>query len=406
MATKTTTTRILGKDATSGIREAVNTHLPGKKLLLVCDENTWTAAGEKTHALLHENISLTRLSLGRFIDAKLTLAEKVTAAATEHDALIAVGSGTINDLTKYAATQTNKPYLAVATAASMNGYSSANASLHDGRHKLSYPAKTPVAVLADTNVLAAAPKRLTRAGLGDTLCRSTVEADMILCHYLFGAPYPEALFQQMRRHEEWLIANAPTAREGDTTFTQKLMDALLDAGDAMTSFGSSAPASQGEHMIAHTLDFMYGSELRNIPHGELIALTTLTVNRLQQKLLLSTPIVKRLSRGITQFELLFGKKFGQYLAEGYQKKVLSAEQVEEINRNLKTSWGEIKAKITSIAQAPNTIERAFVQSGLAVKPSDAGITDERYRFACTNGFMTRDRFTFLDIAAMNDKRAA
>jgi hypothetical protein len=32
------------------------------------------------------------------------------------------------------------------------------------------------------------------------------------------------------------------------------------------------------------------------------------------------------------------------------------------------------------------------------------VDEERYRFACTYAYLTRDRFTFLDLAAMNGVR--
>ena len=396
--------RIIDKDATESIAPVVARHMPAKKLLLVCDDFTWDAAGERIQQHLASGHALTRHSFGKYISARRSLADAVIAQAADHDGLIAIGSGTVNDLTKYAAAQAGKPYLVVATAASMNGYTSANASLEDAGHKTSFAARTPCAVIADTTILAASPKRMTRAGLGDTLCRSTVEADMLLSHHLLGTPYPRELFDTVRRHEAALIAGAATAREGDPAFLHKLIVALLDAGDAMTTHGSSAPASQGEHMIAHTLDMKYGNEMRNILHGELIAVTTLAVNRLQQKIMLGQPMVKRMPRESNQFVLLFGKKLGDGIFKQYQEKILSEEQIAHINSILETDWHRIKTEIIGVMQSPNTIERAFVQSGLAVKPVDLGINEERYRFGCTYGFMTRERFTFLDLAAMNDKR--
>ena len=50
----------------------------------------------------------------------------------------------------------------------------------------------------------------------------------------------------------------------------------------MTLCGGSYPASQSEHLIAHYLD-MLGQDLPLAYHGEHIAVTTITVARLQER---------------------------------------------------------------------------------------------------------------------------
>ncbi len=404
MSTKPTPQRIIGTDALASLATTLAVHAPARTVLLVCDEQTWEAAGEKTQAQLPNPKAASRHSLGKYVEPTLERASDLAARAGDYDALIAIGSGTVNDLTKYAAAQCGKPYLVVATAASMNGYTATNASLIEDGFKHSFAAAPPRAVVADTGILAAAPKRLTRAGLGDTLCRSTVEADMLLSHWLLGTDYPRALFDRMRRHEAELIALAPAAREGDASFVGKLMEALLDAGDAMTEHGSSAPASQSEHMIAHTLELMYGQEFRHMLHGEVVALTTLTMGQLQHKMLLSTPVVKPLPRELAQFERVFGRKVAPALFSAYQQKLLDATQTQHINAKLPTQWPEIKSALAEVMIPANSIERALIQSGLATRASDLGLEIERYRNACAYAYLTRNRFTFLDLAVMNDRR--
>ncbi len=404
MSAPLTPIRILGINAMAQIAGAVAMHLNAKRLLVVCDDNTWQAAGEQSCALLAHSCELEALTLGRQVRPTLALAMDVAARAADVDALIAIGSGTLNDVTKYAAAKANKPYAVIATAASMNGYTSANASLEEDDHKHSFPARPPVFVLGDAVILSNAPKRLMRAGLGDTLCRSTVEADMLLSHYMFGTSYPRALFDNLRRHEAVLLNGAMSALHDDALFLSTLFEALLDAGDAMTAHGSSAPASQGEHMIAHTLELKYGSELHNIMHGEMIAVTAITMSQLQQRALLEAPVVRPLSYEVARFEQLFGKRHGEALAHEYAKKLLTAEQAEAINKKVGESWEEIRQSLEDIMVPEHTLERAFIHSGMATKPSQLGIDDERYRFAASYAHLTRDRFTFLDVAAMSVKR--
>jgi glycerol-1-phosphate dehydrogenase [NAD(P)+] len=395
--------RVISSNAKASIAEVLSRHKFGKNLVIVCDDNTWLVAGQAIHQQLANDYHITTHSLGRTPHATIAHTEALRTMASHADGLIAVGSGTINDITKYASTQLEKPYISIATASSMNGYTSATASLEANGFKRSYPAKPPVAVIVDIDILTAAPKRLARAGFGDTLCRSTVEADMLLSHLLLGSPYPKEIFNTLRKHESNLIALATKLRDQEPAVITALMEALLDTGDAMATFGSSAIASQGEHMIAHTVEMIYSSEVMHITHGEIIAVTTLTSGYLQQKMMLSHPKIKTVIRQESTFLRLFGQKRAPALMEAYRGKVLSTDQVNDISTKLETGWADIKQQLNAIILLPKTVERAFMVATVPTKPSDIKLDDERYKTAANNAHMTRERFTFLDLAAMNDK---
>lgn len=403
MTATPTSHRLLAADALTGITTHVATHLPAGSLLLVSDDTTWNVAGKRILEALEAERPIETYSLGKQAMPVLATARAMAEMAARHAGVLAVGSGTINDLCKYAAAEAGKPYLSIATAATMNGYSAANASLSEQGLKRSYPARPPIAVIADLSLIAAAPRRLTRCGLADTLCRTTVEADMLLAHHLLGTPYPRETFEQFRRHEPALIAGAPE-RDYSLPFIEALMHALLDGGDAMTLHGTSAPASQSEHMIAHTLEMLYGREFSRLMHGEMIALTSVTMNQLQHKLLLREVKVKALPRDITPFERQFGKARAPELLAVYQRKVLSAEEAAAINARLPSLWPALKATLHEVMMTATMLERALVQSGFSIQPEQCGIDTERYRNACVMAYLTRDRFTFLDLAIMNDWR--
>jgi glycerol-1-phosphate dehydrogenase [NAD(P)+] len=400
------TERILGLDATAEINAVLARHEMGPRLLLVCDDLTWLAAGKTIQGLLAEEYVLAPHSLGRDVKPVLAHAAAIAQMAADYDGLLAVGAGTINDITKYAAALGGKPYIAIATAASMNGYTSANASLEVDGHKQSFPAQAPRAMIADISIIAQAPKRLARSGLGDTLCRGTVEADVLLSHFLLGTPYPRALFNQLRSHEPTLIARAGTlsATEADREYIALLMTALLDAGDAMAEHGSSAVASQGEHMIAHTAELMYGTDIHTIRHGELVAVATLSMCKLQEQMLLSQPTVKPMPRPSSQFLRVFGKHSADAIEAAYNKKLLTSEQATAINARITAHWATIKQAIHGILIPSGTLQRALTLAGVPTRAQDIRLDMERYQHILTYAYMTRDRFTFLDLAAMNDKR--
>jgi Glycerol dehydrogenase and related enzymes len=127
---------------------------------------------------------------------------RVRAATAEADALVAVGSGTINDLCKYAAFLDRKPYVVFGTAPSMNGYTSVSAAITEHGHKKSLPAAAPVGVFLDLAVLAAAPPRMIRSGLGDSICRPPprrIGCWRICCWARATAGRPSCCWRPMRR---------------------------------------------------------------------------------------------------------------------------------------------------------------------------------------------------------------
>ena len=396
--------RIIAEDARTSIASILSRHDISGPLILVCDDATWVAAGQQIHAHLTGRYAVKPHSLGRNPVASISDARTLMHVGQKSAAFIAVGAGTVNDVTKYAAAQLGKPYICVATAASMNGYTSATASLMEGDLKSSHLAKTPLAVIADMTIIAAAPKRLTRAGLGDTLCRSSVEADMLLSHFLLSTPYPKTIFDKLRSHERHLITIAGKLRDHDRPSLIALMEALFDAGDSMTQYGSSAIASQAEHMIAHTAEMIYGNDMFRTTHGETIAVTSLTMGHLQHKLLLMPqPIVKSLPRPEATFARIFGKEVAAHMAATYQKKFLTPAQAADITARLSIQWPRIKQALAEILLPTNTIERAFVLAGVPTRPRDINLDGDRYKHALNSAMLSRERFTFLDFAVMNDK---
>lgn len=393
--------RIIQAGAADATEQVMQRHMPGNKYILVCDDATWVAAGQPIHSHLLSTYDFIPHSLGRAPKPMLAHAQKLIEVAKDRDGLVAVGSGTVNDVTKYAAHQLGKPYISVATAASMNGYTSATASLEENDFKNSLPATPPRAVVADLNIIANAPKRLARAGLGDMLCRSTVEADRLLSHHLLGTPYEREEFDMLRAHEQVLVPDTPKLVSADHDYMQRLMLALLDAGDAMARTGSSAVASQSEHLIAHTVETMYGSEVTHVLHGELVAITACCMAALQQKTLLSPTLqVKPLPHGETKFIRVFGKKAGPRLAKIYAKKVLSQEQCDAINARMQSEWPALKQALSAIMINTATLERAMILANIHTNIKKIGIDEHRFQSAVTYAHLTRDRFTFLDLNAM------
>jgi len=335
--------------------------------LLVCDTHTWKAAGTDFYPLLAAQYRLARAHLEAEVIASVEVAARLMPLVREADFVIALGSGTINDLSKYAAHACNRPYVAVATAASMNGYAAANASLWNGAHKTSLPATPPRAIYADLDVIAAAPAHLTASGIADMLCRSTVEADSYLSHLLLGADFPAGAFAALREYEPQLGTLAT------------LMEALIAAGQWMTKTGSSAVASQGEHMIAHTLETLYGEALRGVTHGQLVAVASVAMAEMQFGMLNHAPRLRASVEGLPA-----AKQF-------------SDEKRKAIHATLQEIWPSLGEYIRRHCHPPEILVAMLKQAGAPTRPDEIGLTHAQFSHAMAEARLTRDRFTFLDV---------
>jgi glycerol-1-phosphate dehydrogenase [NAD(P)+] len=180
---------------------------PGGTLAVVSDPDTEAAMGARVGKALSGAARLMHIHLPRHPDPNEHTTGLIEREGGLADAFIAVGSGTINDLCKYAAARSGKPYAVFATAPSMNGYTSKNASITVNGLKRTLPAQLPV--------LAASPVRLIRAGVGDTLCRATVQADWLLAHFVRGDPYMELPFLLLSEDEDRLLAEPEAPLRGD-----------------------------------------------------------------------------------------------------------------------------------------------------------------------------------------------
>jgi glycerol-1-phosphate dehydrogenase [NAD(P)+] len=330
----------------------------GKRGFVVCDKNTVNFV----------NIPLEKRVLPASYKPTLALAEEISK--TETDFFVAVGSGSLNDLVKYAAAIAGKPYIVFATAASMNGYVSTSSSLVDeSGFKKSFLAKPPQAAYFDLEVIKSAPARLTNSGIGDSICRSTCEADALLSHHYLGTPSYVELFELIRTYEERIFDDI-----------EALCKTLVFSGIAMLLSGSSSPASQGEHMLAHYMELMQADAPQSY-HGEQIAVTTITMAKLQQQVL-ENPKMPAYNRD--EIIAHFGTEFGEYCIKQTEKKYshLASKNFTDIKFE-KPQPEKIEAKLKSI--------------GAPLAAKDIGWDENKYQDAQKFARYTRDRLTFLDL---------
>ncbi len=395
------TRSVVIRDSLAGMEADLVTSLGLKgTYAVVSDVNTRTALGLRVERALESAGKVLSVVFSGRPHADIETVTKLETAASEADVLIAVGSGTINDLCKFTAARTGRPYAVFCTAPSMNGYTSVNASITEGGMKKTLPAKGAEGVFVDLTVFAGAPPRLIRAGLGDSVCRPTVQADWLLAHLLLGQPYREAPFAILAPHEAELFASADALLKGDLRAMELLARTLILSGFGMTICGGSQPASQGEHLISHYMDMFGSADWPESFHGEQIGVTALTMAELQDRALgMESPMVSPSTDTEADFKARYGGQLGALCWAEFVKKRLTPEAAEEINRKLETGWNEIKSKIGKVARPAAELRDALERAGAPTEPEQLGWPRDFYAKAVAGAREIRNRYTFLDFAA-------
>lgn len=341
---------------------------------------------------------------GEPVVANEATAQWVQAHTSAADRLIALGSGTLNDLAKLASYRMGISYGVIPTAPSMNGYVSANASIADASgYKRTMPAHVPDAVFVDADLLATAPVRLILAGVGDAMCLQTCRADWYLSYLLFDTPYDESLFAVQEPYRQAFLEAPDAVVQGDADAIANLMCWLLASGMAMTAAGGSYPASQGEHMIAHMMEMCehhVGEGASDVYHGEAIAITTLTMTRLIERVLkhASPPSLRFQPPDSAGLQALLGEQQADGCLAAYDKKQLTPAHIDDIAQRLQSAWGQLQAHVQDCWMPADGLESLFKQLKLPTKPHAVGWNASDYKQCVAQAHLMRDRFTFLDIA--------
>lgn len=381
------------------------------KVLLIADETTREVAGRTVERILAKEGFATRSFIvpGAKPQADDRTAAQVSAAVEQGDAIVvSVGSGTVTDLAKGAAFSRHLPHVAVATAPSMNGYASGIVALTVAGLKTTNAVRPPLAVVADVDVLAAAPIAMIRAGLGDLLSKPVCNADWKLSSIVKGERFCRRPFELIRELEPLYMGRADRIAARDPQAIATLAEALVLSGVSMVIAGSSAPASGGEHLVSHFLDMRADREGRGHDlHGAQVGVATLSTARLYERMMAISAreidaqaiatVWERGDRLAARVREIFGNRADAILAE-FAKKRGAREACEAEARTLAGSWDAIRAELAPFLVPPARIQAALDAAGAAVHYPQLGIDAGGFREALTLALCIRSRFTILDAA--------
>ena len=252
-----------------------------KEILIVCDKNTYKALGNSVEDKIREdgyNYKSIILSSGEgdLIPDERTIGRLLVEMSDETELLVAVGSGTINDVSRIVSARTKIPYVIVGTAPSMDGYASTVSPLIIDKTKLTYPGIYPYAILADSNIMKDAPFEMICAGFGDILGKYTALSDWMLSHKINDEYFCKTTEKLVREAMNKCFDSIEGAVNRDPKAIEYIAEALILSGVAMTLTGNSRPASGAEHHLSHYWEIdKLSRNLEHPLHGNSVGVGTI-----------------------------------------------------------------------------------------------------------------------------------
>jgi glycerol-1-phosphate dehydrogenase [NAD(P)+] len=386
-----------------------------KPALLVADTNTFAAAGQAILEAFRRAGHDCRKPFV-FTDPRLyaenSYVVALEAALQGHEAIpIAVGSGTINDLTKVAAHRTGRPYLAVATAASMDGYTAFGASITCQGSKQNFDCPAPVAVVADLDVICAAPAGMNAAGYADLLAKTTAGADWLLADALGVEAIDRKAWSIVQGGLREALADPAGVRNRDVEAVRQLTEGLMLGGFAMQWVKSSRPAAGAEHQFSHLWDMQRHLYKGQIPlHGFKVGIGTLAAAGLYEYLLTQRldnldvesccarwpdeaareASVRALFRQPDLTKVALQESRAKWVEAGFLRGQLET---------LRCAWPRVKERLRQQLIPLTELKTRLRAAGAPVEPEEIGISCERLRESFQQSYYLRRRFTVLDLAA-------
>jgi glycerol-1-phosphate dehydrogenase [NAD(P)+] len=378
-----------------------------RRFHLVADENTWAALGQRAwEALRAHGAEVTPILLmGAFVAAdEEQIVQLMLPAGGQPDRVyLAVGAGTITDITRFASHRMGRPFISLPTAPSVDAYTSINAPLLIRRLKETINAQAPLAVFADLETLRCAPRPMIAAGFGDMVGKYTCLADWRLGHILWDEPYDAEVAAEAQAALEGVVAQVDAIGALEPQGIVALMEALCASGLAMVRVGNSSPASASEHHLSH---FWEGKLLQEgrpaLLHGAKVgvAAVMMAAEYARLRALSRQEAAARLARtpwpSAERQQAEIRAAYGR-LAEG----VIAAhrafiepmpERLADLRARIVARWDEIQA-IAITVPPPEALAELLRRAGGPTTPQALGLGIEEIAEARRAAHYIRSRFT-------------
>ena len=265
---------IIGRGVSSELGRVISDLGFSGRLVVVTGPNVRRAVAED---LVRVSLDMFNVEVLEATAPTVEVAEDVADRARQirPSLIVAIGGGKSIDVAKYVARVLGVSYVSVPTTTSHDGIASPFASLRGMETVYSVRASPPIAVVADVELIARSPRRVTLAGAGDLIAKVTAVRDWKLAHKLKGEYFGDYAASLAILSAKHVLTFSRTIARGTYTGLRILVEGLISSSTAMCIAGSTRPASGSEHMFSHALDIV-----ANYPamHGEQVGLGTIMMS--------------------------------------------------------------------------------------------------------------------------------
>ncbi|NVM53562.1 MAG: NAD(P)-dependent glycerol-1-phosphate dehydrogenase [Candidatus Helarchaeota archaeon] len=267
---------IIGKNVITKVGDFCQTYGFQDRAIVVTDSITYQIAGKTIVTSLNEK-GFTKVEGVQITAADIDNVKSVKKKIQEisPSILIGVGGGKPIDVTKLACldkAQKNLPYVSIPTIPSHDGIASPRASIRGLETSHSVMVQSPIAVIADIEIIKESPYRYLASGSADVIANIIATADWELAHKLKGEYYGEFANTLSKMCTQFIMRNARVITKGIEESYRIVLEALISSGIAISIAGTSRPASGSEHAFSHALDIVAGHPAL---HGEQVGIGTI-----------------------------------------------------------------------------------------------------------------------------------
>ncbi|MBQ5785876.1 MAG: sn-glycerol-1-phosphate dehydrogenase [Alistipes sp.] len=403
----------IGIDILDRVPQMFVEQFPAKRALIVADENTWRAAGEAVYGYLQSagvECEEPYIFTDPHLHAEWKFIEELDERLAKSDAIpVSVGSGTINDLCKLCSYHQSRPYMCVATAASVDGYSSFGASITYKNMKQTFTCPAPKAILADVGVMAKAPKEMTAAGYADLAAKIPAGAEWIIADFVGSEPIHDAAWHISQDGLKAALSDPEGVAALKPEAIAPFVEGLMLSGFAMQAARSSRPASCTDHLFSHLWNMRNHTYQGVTPsHGFQVSVGTLMMCAMFDQMYKSDFTQLDVDAAVAAWksadqvrheaeELFVGEAFAEL---GVTEIMAKYDDKDEVRRQLnlvKANWPDLKAKLQAQCYTFDQMYRSLSIVGAPVKPEDVGISKAQMKSDVSFVRHIRRRYNMMDL---------
>jgi glycerol-1-phosphate dehydrogenase [NAD(P)+] len=406
----------IGPGALGAAAEVFGRSFGARPAVVVADATTWEVAGEQVQRRLEAAGRATeppfRFPPGGLVHAEYGNVERIRDAIAAHDAVpVAVGSGSLNDLVKRAAHEAGRPYMSVATAASMDGYAAFGAAITRAGYKQTMTCPAPRALVADLDVLAAAPAGMTASGYGDLLGKVTAGADWIVADALDVEPVDGGVWELVQGPLREAVGRPGDLAAGDREALERLTEGLIMSGLAMQAHSSTRPGSGCEHQFSHLWE-MEGLGVDRLPplsHGFKVGVGSVAIAAFYERLLdrdLGAVDVEAVAGAWPSAEELEAAVRAAHTTPGLAEAAVAESLAKHVDAEglarrlalLADRWPALRDRLRTQLLPAERLAAMLRAAGCPAGPAEIGLAWPAFRDTYRRARMIRRRYTALDLA--------